>query len=71
MDPVIIGQAQAQMTSDISVEEDLKVLLRVNWTAKTQEIPFKPEEDLKRGDNVRVTIEKISEAPVTETVGNK
>jgi hypothetical protein len=71
MEPVKIGQAQGQMTSDISMEEDLRVLLRVNWTAKSKEIAFKPEEDLKRGDKVRVTVEKISEAPKAENTESK
>jgi hypothetical protein len=63
MEPVKIGQGQAQMTTDIATTEDLKVLLRVNWTPKTQEIVFKPEEDLNRGEKIRITVEKISEAP--------
>ncbi len=66
MDPVKIGQAEATMTTDISMDEDLRVLLRVVWTAKSPEVAFKPEENLKRGDKVRVTVEKISEAPKVE-----
>jgi hypothetical protein len=63
MEPVKIGQAQAKMTTDIEKTEDLKVLLRVYWTPKSQEVIFKPGEDLKREDEIRVTVEKISEAP--------
>jgi hypothetical protein len=71
MEPVKIGQADANMATDISMQENIKVLLRVNWAPKTQEVVFKPAEDLKRNDKIRVTVEKISEAPVTETAGNK
>ena len=63
MEPVMIGQAQSKMTSDIPKEEQVRVLLRVNWTAKSEEVPFNPDEDLKVGDRVKVTMEKISEAP--------
>jgi hypothetical protein len=66
MEPVKIGQAEANMTTDIGMEEDLRVLFRVNWTAKSPEVAFNPAESLKRGDKVRVTVEKISEAPKTE-----
>jgi hypothetical protein len=67
MDPVKIGQADAYMTTDIPTTEDLRVLLRVVWTAKSNEVSFKSPEDLKRGDMVRVTLEKVSEAPKSET----
>ncbi len=66
MDPVKIGQVDAYMTTDITTDEELRVLLRVVWTAKSTEIPFKPTENLKRGDTVRVTLEKVSEAPKAE-----
>ncbi|MDD4924330.1 MAG: hypothetical protein PHF74_05800 [Dehalococcoidales bacterium] len=66
MDPVKIGQVEAYMTTDITTDEELKVLLRVVWTAKSTETPFKPAENLKRGDMVRLTLEKVSEAPKTE-----
>ncbi len=65
MDPVTIGQVEANMTTDIT-DEELRVLLRVVWTAKSTEIPFKSAENLKRGDSVRITLEKISEAPKAE-----
>jgi hypothetical protein len=67
MDPVKIGQADAYMSTDIPTAEDLRVLLRVIWTPKSNEIPFKSPVDLKRGDMVRVTVEKVSEAPKAET----
>jgi hypothetical protein len=66
MDPVLIGQVDGTMTTDISTDEDLRVLLRVVWAAKSTEIAFKPAEGLKRGDKVRLTVEKVSEAPKAE-----
>jgi hypothetical protein len=67
MDPVKIGQADAYMTTDIPTTEDLRVLLRVVWTAKSNEVIFKSPENLKRGEMIRVTVEKVSEAPKAET----
>lgn len=66
MDPVIIGQVDANMSTDITRDEELRVLLRVIWTAKNTEVAFKPTEDLKRGDKIRITVEKVSEAPKAE-----
>jgi len=37
----------------------MKVLLKVNWSDKSKEIAFKPSEDLKKGDKVKITVEKI------------
>jgi hypothetical protein len=66
MEPVTIGQVEGNMTTDISTDEELRVLLRVVWTGKNPETSFKPAESLKRGDKVRITLEKISEAPQAE-----
>jgi hypothetical protein len=66
MDPEIIGQVDANMSTDITSDEELRVLLRVVWTAKNNEVAFKPTENLKRGDRIRVTLEKVSEAPKAE-----
>jgi hypothetical protein len=66
MEPVKIGQADAYMTTDIPTTEDLRVLLRVVWTAKSNEVAFKSPENLKRGEMIRVTVEKVSEAPKAE-----
>jgi hypothetical protein len=47
------------MTADVKKTEDLKVGLQVSWSAKMKEITFKPSEDLKKGDKVKITIEKV------------
>jgi len=39
--------------------EDLKVRLQVSYSDKTKGITFKPSEDLKKGDKVKVTVEKV------------
>ncbi|MFA5760925.1 MAG: hypothetical protein WC877_04110 [Dehalococcoidales bacterium] len=66
MEPVTIGQVEANMTTDITTDEELRVLLRIIYSAKCTEAPFKPAEELKRGDKVRITLEKVSEAPKDE-----
>jgi hypothetical protein len=55
---VKLGEVQSEMTADVKKTEDLKVLLRVSWSDKMKEITFKPSEDLKKGDKVKITVEK-------------
>ena len=54
-----IGEVQSEMTADVKKTEDLKFLLRVTYQDKVKEITFKPSEDLKKGDKVKITIEKV------------
>ena len=54
-----IGEVQSEMTADVKKTEDLKDLLKVSWSDKMKEITFKPSEDLKKGDKVKITIEKV------------
>ena len=56
---VKIGEVQSEMTTDVKKTEELKVFLRVDWNNKIKEIKFKPSEDLKKGDKVKITIEKV------------
>ena len=56
---VKIGEVQLEMTSDVKKTEDLKVRLQVLYSDKAKEITFKPSEDLKNGDKVKITVEKI------------
>jgi len=56
---VKIGEVQSEITGDVKKTEDLKVLLKVTWQDKMKEITFKPSEDLKKGDKVKVTVEKV------------
>jgi hypothetical protein len=54
-----LGEVQSEMTAEVKKVEELKVLLRVGWTDKMKEITFKPSEDLKKGDKVKITVEKV------------
>jgi len=54
-----IGEVTSEMTADVKKTEDMKVLLRVGYADKNKEITFKPSEDLKKGDKVKITVEKI------------
>ena len=56
---VKLGEVQSEMTADIKKTDNLKVLLRVDWSDKMKEITFKPSEDLKKGDKVKITVEKM------------
>jgi hypothetical protein len=56
---VKLGEVTSEMTADVKKTEDLKVLLRVGWSDKIKEITFKPSEDLKKGDKVKITVEKV------------
>ena len=56
---VKIGEGTSEMTSDVKKTEDMKVSLKVSWQDKSKEITFKPSEDLKKGDKVKITVEKI------------
>jgi hypothetical protein len=56
---VKIGEVQSEMTADVKKTEDLKVQLKVIWSDRMKEITFKPSEDLKKGDKVKITVEKV------------
>jgi uncharacterized Zn finger protein len=56
---VKIGEVTSEMTADVKKTEDMKVSLKVSYSDKTKEVAFKPSEDLKKGDKVKITVEKI------------
>jgi len=56
---VKIGEVTSEITADVKKTEDMKVSLKVSWSDKIKEITFKPLEDLKKGDKVKITVEKI------------
>ena len=61
---VKLGEVQLEMTGDVKTTEDLKVLLRWGWGAETtNKMSFKPSEELKVGDGIKVTIEKVVVVP--------
>jgi hypothetical protein len=66
-----IGEVQGKkLLRDVSKMDELKVLLRVIWNNKTNEVAFNPIEDMKMGDEIKVTIVKVSEAPKTDDEKN-
>jgi hypothetical protein len=56
---VKIGEVTSEMTADVKKTEDMKVSLKVSYSDKAKEATFKPLEDLKKGDKVKVTFEKM------------
>ena len=54
-----IGEVTTEMTADVKKTEDMKASLKVSYSDKAKEITFKPTEDLKKGDKVKITVEKI------------
>ncbi len=56
---VKIGEGQAKLSSDVKKTDDLGVHLKVSWSDKLETIKFKPSQDLKKGDTLKITIEKV------------
>jgi hypothetical protein len=63
-----IGETKGRVTSNVSKEDKPRVLLRLTskFRNKSDEVPFDLPEDLKRDEEIRVTIVKISESPKAE-----
>jgi uncharacterized Zn finger protein len=56
---VKIGEVTSEMTADVNKTDAMKVSLKVSYSDKTKETTFNPLEDLKKGDKVKITVEKI------------
>ena len=55
-----IGEIQAEIRDDVKKTDDLRAVLRINMGAETtSKVEFNTSEDLKKGDKVKITIEKI------------
>jgi hypothetical protein len=54
-----IGEVTSEMTADVKKTEDMEVSLKVRDSEKTKEATFKALEDLKKGDKIKITVEKI------------
>ena len=64
---VKLGEIQTKIIDDVKKTDELKVLLRIGWGAETtSNLSFKPTEELKIGDEIKVTIEKVYEETETE-----
>ena len=56
---VKIGEVQAKMSADVKKTDELNVGLKVSYSEKLETAKIKPSEDLKKGDTVKITIEKV------------
>ena len=56
---VKIGEGTSELNADVKKTEDMKVSLKAGYSDKIKEITFKPFDDLKKGDKVKITVEKV------------
>jgi len=56
---VKIGEGTSEVTTDVKKTEDVKISLKASYSERMKEITFKPLEDLKKGDKVKITVEKV------------
>ncbi len=56
---VKLGEAEAKMSAGVSKTTEVRVRFKVGWSNKLETVKFKPSEDLKKGDKVKITIEKL------------
>jgi len=59
---VKIGEAQTKVFANAGKADELSVHLRLRRLDILETARFKPSEDLKKGDTIKITIEKV-EAP--------
>jgi hypothetical protein len=57
--PTKLGEVQSKMSADVKKTDELIVSLKLSWLEKLETVKFKPSEDLKKGDKVKITIEKV------------
>ena len=58
---VKLGEVETKMSANVKKTDELRVRLRGKLCCcnKVETIKFKPSEDLKKGDKIRITIEKL------------
>jgi hypothetical protein len=56
---VKLGEVQSEMTADVKKTDGLQVFLKIAYSDKMKQVGFKPSEDLKKGDKVKITVEKV------------
>ena len=56
---VKLGEVQAKISADVRKTDELFINLKVGNSDKLEIAKFKPSEDLKKGDTVKITIEKM------------
>jgi len=57
-----LGEIQTKMSANASKTDELSVHLRLRRLDIVDVVRFKPGEDLKRGDMIKITIEKAEMA---------
>lgn len=57
--PVILGEVRSVIIADTKNNEEVTVCLKASYFDRLQTVKFKPSVDLKKGDEVKITIEKI------------
>ena len=56
---VKIGEVQAKLSADVKKTDELGVHLRVSYSDKLEVAKFKAAQDLKKGDTLKITVEKL------------
>jgi ribosomal 50S subunit-recycling heat shock protein len=56
---VKIGEVQAKMSADVKKADELNVGLKVSYSDRLETARIKTSEDLKKGDTVKITIERV------------
>lgn len=56
-----LGEVETKMSADVKKTDELRVRLKGKMCCckKAETVKFKPSEDLKKGDRVKITIEKL------------
>ena len=52
--PTKLGEVQSKMSADVKKTDELSVSLKVSYSDKLETVKFKPSEDLKKGDKVKI-----------------
>jgi len=50
---------QAKFSADVKKTDELSVHLRLSYSDKLEGVKFKPAQDLKKGDTLKITVEKV------------
>jgi ribosomal 50S subunit-recycling heat shock protein len=56
---VKIGEVQTKVSGDVKKTDEVNVDFKVSYSGKLETTKFKLSEDLKKGDTVKITIEKV------------
>ena len=56
---VKLGEVQAKLSADVKKTDELSVHLRISYSDKLEGAKFKPAQDLKKGDTLKITVEKV------------